>query len=31
VIYDRLANGWNAIPNGSKDTNSIWVVKVSWK
>jgi len=31
VIYDRIANGWNAIPKGSKDTNSIWVVKVSWK
>jgi len=31
VIYDRLANGWNAIPEGSTETNSIWVVKVSWK
>lgn len=31
VIYDRITNGWNAIPKGSNDTNSIWVVKVSWK
>lgn len=31
VIYDRLANGWNAIPEGSTETNSIWVVKISWK
>jgi len=31
VIYDRIPNGWNAIPESSKDTNSIWVVKVSWK
>jgi len=27
VVYDRLANGWNAIPAGSKATNSIWVVQ----
>jgi hypothetical protein len=31
VIYDRIPNGWNAIPAGSNETNSIWVVKVSWK
>lgn len=31
VIYDRIPNGWNAIPERSQDTNSIWVVKVSWK
>jgi hypothetical protein len=31
VIYDRIPHSWNAIPEGSKDTNSIWVVKVSWK
>lgn len=31
VIYDRIPHSWNAIPPGSKDTNSIWVVKVSWK
>lgn len=27
VIYDRLANGWQAIPADSKATNSIWVVR----
>jgi hypothetical protein len=27
VIYDRLANGWKAIPADSKETNSIWVVR----
>jgi hypothetical protein len=26
VVYDRLGNGWNAIPANSKATNSIWVV-----
>lgn len=31
VIYDRIPNGWNAIPKDSKDTNSIWVMKLSWK
>ncbi len=31
VMYDRIPHSWNAIPEGSKDTNSIWVVKVSWK
>lgn len=31
VIYDRIPHGWSVIPKGSKDTNSIWVVKVSWK
>lgn len=30
VIYDRIPNGWNAIPNDSQDTNSIWVIKLSW-
>jgi len=27
VVYDRLANGWNAIPADSKATNSIWIVR----
>ena len=31
VIYDRIPNGWNAIAKDSNDTNSIWVMKLSWK
>ncbi len=31
VIYDRIPHGWNAIPQESQDTNSIWVVKLAWK
>lgn len=27
VIYDRLGNGWKAIPADSSETNSIWVVR----
>ncbi|MDW8196384.1 MAG: sialidase family protein [Gemmataceae bacterium] len=27
VMYDRLANGWKAIPSDSKLTNSVWVVR----
>lgn len=27
VIYDRLANGWKAIPADSREANSIWVVR----
>jgi hypothetical protein len=27
VVYDRLANGWNAIPADSEATNSIWCVR----
>jgi hypothetical protein len=27
VVYDRLANGWHAIPADSTATNSIWVVR----
>jgi hypothetical protein len=27
VIYDRLPNGWKAIPDASTETNSIWVVR----
>jgi hypothetical protein len=28
VIYDRVGNGWKPIPEESKETNSVWVVKV---
>ncbi len=31
VIYDRIPHGWQAIPEESRDTNSIWVVKLKWK
>ena len=31
VMYDRIPHSWNPIPEGSTDTNSIWVVKVSWR
>jgi len=27
VIYDRLAAGWKALPAGSKESNSVWVVR----
>lgn len=27
-IYDRIPNGWNAIPADSRDTNSVWVVEL---
>lgn len=27
VVYDRLANGWHAIPADSHATNSLWVVR----
>jgi hypothetical protein len=27
VIYDRIPNGWKAIPADSKETNSVWVVR----
>jgi len=37
VVYDHMPNGWSAIradgdpaPKDAKETNSIWVVKVSW-
>jgi hypothetical protein len=29
VIYDRVPNGWSAIPEGSADTNSVWVVRLN--
>lgn len=29
VIYDRVPNGWLAIPTDSKETNSAWVVRVT--
>lgn len=28
-MYDRIPHGWGAIPEGSPDTNSIWVVRVA--
>ena len=28
-IYDRIPHGWAAIPAGSKDTNSVWVVRIA--
>ena len=31
VMYDRLPHGWSEIPENSPDTNSIWVVKLTWK
>ncbi len=30
VMYDRIPFGWGPIPIGSDQTNSIWVVRVSW-
>ena len=27
-IYDRIPHSWNAIPRDSKETNSVWVVRV---
>jgi len=28
-IYDRIPNGWDAIPREMNDTNSVWVVRVA--
>jgi hypothetical protein len=28
-IYDRIPNGWQAIPKEMNDTNSVWVVQVT--
>ena len=28
-LYDRLANGWHAIPEEMDDTNSVWLVRVT--
>jgi hypothetical protein len=28
VIYDRIPNGWAAIPKDSKESNSVWVVRI---
>ena len=28
-LYDRLANGWHAIPEEMADTNSVWLVRVT--
>jgi hypothetical protein len=30
-IYDRLARGWSAIPKDAKETNSVWVVRMTVK
>ena len=27
VVYDRIPHSWSAIPRGSTDTNSVWVVR----
>ena len=29
LIYDRLANGWSPIPDDMRDTNSVWVVRLT--
>jgi hypothetical protein len=28
LIYDRLGLGWHPIPDGSSETNSVWVVRI---
>ena len=28
-IYDRIPHGWSAIPAGSADVNSVWVVRLT--
>ena len=28
-IYGRIPHGWSPIPQGSTETNSIWVVRVT--
>jgi hypothetical protein len=28
-VYDRIPNGWKAIPEKSSDTNSVWLVRVT--
>jgi len=30
IVYDHIPHGWTAIPKDSPQTNSIWVVKLSW-
>ena len=29
LIYDRIPHGWNRIPPGSTETNSVWVTRVT--
>lgn len=29
VIYDRIPSGWRRIPDGTKETNSVWVVRLT--
>ena len=31
VIYDRLPMGWSQVPPDSKETDSVWVVRVTIK
>src|SRR6185437_4110843 len=31
LIYDRIPHGWHAITKESKDTNSVWVVRMKLK
>ena len=31
LFYDHIPHGWNAIPDDSEDTKSIWIVKLAWK
>ncbi|MCC6445318.1 MAG: exo-alpha-sialidase [Armatimonadetes bacterium] len=28
VVYDRIPSGWEPIPQDSKETNSVWVVRI---
>jgi hypothetical protein len=30
-IYDRIPHGWHAIPKESRETNSVWVVRLTLK
>jgi sialidase-1 len=29
MIYDRIPSGWSQIPEGAKETNSVWVVRIT--
>lgn len=29
LMYDRVPHGWRAIPAGSEETNSVWVVRLT--
>jgi hypothetical protein len=30
IMYDGVPYGWSAITRDSRDTNSIWIVKLAW-